>query len=64
MFRLRPVRVARTTPLLPASAVPSTWPPSEGEHFVPNADAGCRSLTVGVVACRLTCVFLLVRLGA
>jgi hypothetical protein len=36
---------------------------AEGEHFVPNADAGCRVVTTGAVACRLTCMFLLVRLG-
>jgi hypothetical protein len=35
-----------------------------GDFFVPNADAGCRVLTPGIAACRMTCVFLLVRLGA
>ena len=32
--------------------------------FVPNADAGSRLLTAGAAACWLTCVFVLVRLGA
>jgi hypothetical protein len=32
--------------------------------FVPNADAGSHLLTGGAVPCRLTWVFLLVRLAA
>ena len=31
--------------------------------FVPNADTGCRLVTLDVVVGRLTCVCLLVRLG-
>ena len=31
--------------------------------FIPNADTACRLLTGGAVACRLTCVFVLVDLG-
>ena len=31
--------------------------------FVPNVDAGSRLLTLGVVACRWTCVFVLVGVG-
>jgi len=55
----------------PCAATPPQTRPSRRpaarrghEHFGVNADADSRLLTAGVVVCRLTCVFLPVRLGA
>lgn len=54
----------RVPPSATRLAIPETCPPGEGEHFVPNADAGCRLVMPSAGVYLLTCLLLLVRLAA